>query len=223
MKKFLFLLSALVAMATMISCGKDNAGGAGSGDASKPVSTKVVATVVVELNNDYFLYADYNVYISKNGQVVYDQKLSAPGANKRTELARTYDFEDEGTLTVNVVPTRNEVPFETAMTTGTKQYEYVVFNTNHRVGIDFKDFDASGKQVYNTYGTMLKAENTNQGVVDDTHGFGAAELNSASLSTALDTIEDNGKTVFENRNLKGYSIKYQIVKTEEGLTAKSIE
>ena len=221
MKKLLSFFSALVAMTMAFSCNKDNNGGSGSPVNPQVISKKVVATANVQLNADYFRYADYRVIIQKDGEIVFDHNLDAPEVNHRSDFSRTYAFEQEGTLLVKVICTPKSVEYETAQkTVGDKTLTYVIFNTNKYVGMEFKDFDASDKQIGGTYGYSTKVENKNQaGEVDDTHGFGAADLNYASLRTEL----QDGKTVFERRNLIGYSYQYNIVNTEEGLTAQLVD
>ena len=218
MKKLLFFFSAFAAMAMAFSCNKDNNGGSGSPVNPRVISKKVVATANVQLNADYFRYADYTVIIQKDGEIVYNHNLDAPEVNHRSDFSRTYAFEQEGTLLVKVICTPKSVEYETAQkTVGDKTFSYVIFNTNKYVGMQFKDFDASDKQIGGTYGYSDRVENKNQaGEVDDTHGFGAADLNYASLRTDI----QEGKTVFERRNLTGYSFTYKIVNTEEGLTAQ---
>ncbi len=90
-------------------------------------------------------------------------------------------------------------------------------NTNRAIRVVIKNFDASGKQIDNTYGSSSVDEVKDEsGKVTEQHGAGA-ELNMAALA-----IEKDGEAVdsFVSRILRSYKYEYKIVNDkEEGLTA----
>jgi hypothetical protein len=221
MKKFFSIFATVLAMATIASCNKDNAG---SGDTPSPESssksTKVEMKLIAEFNADYFKYADYQVKYTAGGQTK-TETLTAPAENTRSHWEKTLTFTAQDNITYEVICTPKQgVEYETATkTSGERSVKYVVMNTNRAIRIEIMDFDAKGKQIGNTYGVSEKNEyKDDSGKVIDTHGAGA-ELNMMDLA-----IEKDGQPVdnFVGRTLKSFKFEYKVVNSnEEGLTAET--
>lgn len=220
MKKLTLILAAMFLAASLLSCGKENAGSAG-GDGQKAVSTKVEVKLTAQFNYDFFLYADYQVKCTSGGNVE-TFTLQKPQENSRSQWSKNLEFISEDEVIFEVICTpKTGVTYEThTKTVGSKTVEYVFFNTNFYVGMEMMDYDASGKALYKDfYGSRMKEENKGaDGEVSDAHGFGADDLNYASLRTEI----QDGKSIFEARQLKSYRFHYKIVKGADGLTAESV-
>ena len=124
-------------------------------------------------------------------------------------------------MVFEVVCTPKSVTYETATkTVSGRTFEYVVFNTNALVNFEVTDYDASGKQLGDSYGTVLKnEENKIDGKVSETHGAGA-DTNPNAFAVKIDGKEVSN---FKERNLVSYKCHYKIVKGEDGLSAQTAE
>lgn len=218
MKKFAFILTSLLLIGAAASCEKSGSDKDGkSGGDSKNPSTKVEIKLTANFNADYFRYADFKVKYTEGGSTKTED-LTAPAENSRSNWTKTLAFTSEADVVFEVVCTpKKDVTYETR-TKG--DIEYVVFNTNAYVDFQIKDFDASGKQVGNTYGSELKkAENKTEGKLDESHGAGA-DMNTNALAVKK---EGNASNNFIERNLVSYKCHYKIVKGADGLTAEAVE
>ena len=216
MKKFFYVFASVLAMATMASCNKPNT--EGGGDTSSK-STKVEMTLIAEYNADYFKYADFQVKYTAGGKTE-TATLTAPAANTRSHWEKTLTFTAADNVTYEVICTpKKDVEYETATKeNGGRSIKYVVMNTNRAIRVVIKNFDASGKQIDNTYGSSSVDEVKDEsGNVTEQHGAGA-ELNMAALA-----IEKDGKPSVDNfvsRILRSYKYEYKIENDkEDGLTA----
>ena len=189
MKKFFYVFASVLAMATMASC-----------------------------NKDYFKYADFQVKYTAGGKTE-TATLTAPAANTRSHWEKTLTFTAADNVTYEVICTpKKDVEYETATKeSGSRSIKYVVMNTNRAIRVVIKNFDASGKQIDNTYGSSSVDEVKDEsGKVTEQHGAGA-ELNMAALA-----IEKDGEAVdsFVSRILRSYKYEYKIENDkEDGLTA----
>lgn len=220
MKKIAFILASLLLMGAAASCGKSDPNNGGSPGGSKSTCTKVEVKLTANFNADYFRYADFKVKYTEGG-TNKTENLTAPAANSRSNWTKTLTFTSEADVVFEVVCTPKDVAYETkTKTVGGKTFEYVVFNSNAYVDFQIKDYDASGKQIGDSYGTKLKDEvNRIEGQVVETHGAGSDD-NPNSFAVKINGSE---VTNFKDRHLESYKCHYKIVKGADGLTAESAE
>lgn len=222
MKKFAFILASILLIGAAASCEKSGSDKDGkSGGDSKNPSTKVEIKLTANFNADYFRYADFKVKYTEGGSTKTED-LTAPAENSRSNWTKTLAFTSEADVVFEVVCTPKSVTYETATkTVSGRTFEYVVFNTNALVNFEVTDYDASGKQLGDSYGTVLKnEENKIDGKVSETHGAGAESMNYNALAIKINGEKSNN---FIERNLVSYKCHYKIVKGADGLTAESAE